>query len=272
MDERELQQLLKSRPHKPTRRGWRCPDDNQLAAYVSGTFDEAKRNVVESHAADCTSCLGTIGFLTQASEWPAVSEVPAHVVSRARSLVSEKPPTAWRWRWAMTSAAVACVVLVVTLIFFRSQPEKTTTHTAGDHIAQQQAQPNLPAVQPTASIQSPSPTRVSIQKPKETKAPALVRSGNTELYPTLLFPREGAVLRTNQLSFSWKPLTGAVSYEVTVVTENGGLVFTKTTSQLQIETIAAQLAPGKYIAKVVAHMPDGRTANSRLVKFRVAGQ
>jgi len=82
-------------------------------------------------------------------------------------------------------------------------------------------------------------------------------------------PREGAVLKRGQLNFSWRPLAGAVSYEIKIVTEEGSLVYSETTTQIQLQP-NTKLAPGKYFVSVVAQMPDGRTASSRMVKFRLA--
>ena len=38
----------------------RCPDDETLAAYLDGTLDDQERRAVETHAADCETCLGLL--------------------------------------------------------------------------------------------------------------------------------------------------------------------------------------------------------------------
>ncbi len=274
MDEKEIRKLLQSE-RRPRRRGWRCPDDNQLAAYISGRFDESKRKAFETHAANCDSCISAIGFLALSAEWPAFNEVPAHLLSRARNLISAKPPATWRWRWAMATAATASVVLIVAFIALRFRAEQMPAPPSGPLVAQQH-QPDVPVVQATPTIQLPvpAPTR-SVQKPKSTEVPApSLRGGAEELKPIVVLPRDGAVLRRDQLQFRWKPMADAAFYEVNVVTEEGGLIFKDETSEAQLRLDDnAQLQPGaKYFVTVVAHMREGRTAKSNIVSFRLAGQ
>jgi hypothetical protein len=265
MNENELRQLLQSNRDQ-TARGRRCPDDNELAGYVGQQLNSKKRKKFEAHVAGCKACLNTIGFLVASEEWPNAEAVPPNLLARARDLARSKPSAFWNWRWTMATAA-ACVLIVVSFIFFRSRPEPPP----GEDLIAQQQQPKSPVVQPTASIERTSPAPLPIEKPKPTQAPApSVRSATEDLSPTLLFPREGTVLTRDQLNFSWKPLAGAVSYEITIVTEDGAQVFSETTGQLQLRPGNTHLAPGKYFVKVVAHMPDGRTARSRMVKFRLA--
>ena len=265
MDVNELRQLLQSDREKTTR-GWFCPDDNELARYVGQQLNLEKRKTFEAHVAGCSSCLQTIGFLVAAEEWPSAAPLPPRLVARARDLAQTRPRSDRRWRWAISVAAAACVVLFAAFIFFRSRPEQAITPPSEDLVAQQQ--PTQPIAQPISSIDSRRLEPLPIQKPKtqETQAPS-IRRETGEFTPTLQFPREGDVLKREQLNFSWRPLSGAVSYEIKVVTEEGALVFSETTPQVQLRK---QLPPGKYFATVVAHMPDGRTARSKMVvKFRV---
>ena len=276
MNENELRQLLESDSGAWAKRGWRCPNDNQLAGYVSGQFDDKKRQALETHFADCKSCLGAIGFLAQSAEWPDFNEVPLPLLTRARNLISPGPPAVWRWRWAMaTAAAAVCVVFVVAIVTLRFRAEQTHTPSDGPLVAQQH-QPDLPVVQATPMIQLPTPAPFrSVQKPKSTEEPAPSFRGRTEeLKPTLLLPRDGAVLKPDRLQFRWKPLADAVTYELRVVNEEGGLVFEGETSDAQLQlSETVQLQPGaKYFVTVVAHMRAGRTTKSNIVSFRLAAQ
>jgi hypothetical protein len=268
MEEHELQQLLQSnREH--TTRGWLCPDDLELARYVGQQIDLKKRKKFEAHVAGCSSCLQTIGFLVAAEEWPASTTTPPHLLARARDLARTGPRSERRWRWALAPAAAACVVLFVAFIFFRYRPERSVTPPSGDLVAQHQPI-TQPSAQPIASIDSQRPKPLPIEKPKtqETPAPS-IRRETAELKPTLQFPREGAELKREQLNFSWTPLTGAISYEIKLATEEGALAYSETTTQIKLRTDTKQLPPGKYFVTVVAHMPDGRTARSRSVKIRL---
>jgi hypothetical protein len=267
MDENELRQLLQSNRER-TARGWRCPDDVELSSYVGQQLDGEGRKNFEAHVASCDACLQTVGFLVAAEEWPTAAPIPPHLVARARDLAQAKPRSDRRWRWALTTAAAACVVLFVAFIFFRSRPEQSVPPPSGDLVAQQQ--PTQHIAQPIASIDSRKPEPLPIHLPKKQETPATsVRSETGEFTPTLQFPREGAVLKRAQLNFSWRPLAGAVSYEIKVVTEEGAPVYSETTNQLELRTETKQLPPGTYFVTVVAQMPDGRTAWSRMVKFRL---
>ena len=267
MDENELRQLLQSNREQTTR-GWRCPDDVQLARYVGKQLEGEGRKNFEAHVAGCDACLQTIGFLVATEEWSTAAPIPPHLVARARDLARTKPRSDRRWRWAMTTAAAACVVLFVAFIFFRSRPEQSVTSPSGDLVAQQQ--PTQHIAQPVASIDSRKLEPQPIQKPRTNQTPATsVRSEASEFIPTMQSPREGAVLKRAQLNFSWRPLAGAVSYEIKVVTEEGSLVYSETTNQLQLRTDTKQLPPSTYFVTVVANMPDGRTARSSMVKFRL---
>ena len=268
MEENELRQLLQSNREQPTR-SWRCPDEIELARYVGKQLEGEGRTNFESHVAGCDACLQTIGFLVAAEEWPTAATMPPRLVARARDLAQTRPRSDRRWRWAITTAAAACVVLFVAVIFFRSRSEQSVTPPSGDLVAQHQ--PSVqPLAQPIASIDSRRPEPPPIRLPKKQETPAtFVRSQTGEFTPTLQSPPEGAVLKRGQLNFSWRPLAGAVSYEIKIVTEEGSLVYSETTTQIQLQP-NTKLAPGKYFVSVVAQMPDGRTASSRMVKFRLA--
>ena len=274
MDEKEIKELLKS-DKRSVRRGWRCPDENQLAAYVVGKLDDSKRKSFETHVADCRSCLSAVAFLAESAERTDFEAVPSHVLSRARNLVSAKPPTVWRWRWAMATAAAACVILIVALIALRFRAEQTPTLSSGPLVAQEH-QPQPPLVQPLPTTQSPRATPTSsIQRPKSTEAQApSIRGGAGELKPMLVIPREGALLKRDQLQFRWKPVSEASFYELKVVTDEGGSVFQgrASDSQLKLSDDVALQPASKYFVTVVAHMPDGRTVRSNPVSFRLARQ
>ena len=41
---------------RSSQRGWRCPGDGVIAAYLDGAVNAADRNWIESHLADCECC------------------------------------------------------------------------------------------------------------------------------------------------------------------------------------------------------------------------
>ena len=57
MEDRDIEQLLQVQRVDAGRRGWRCPDETQLAAYVTQGLAGSRRSSVEGHLADCDFCL-----------------------------------------------------------------------------------------------------------------------------------------------------------------------------------------------------------------------
>src|SRR5258705_3601448 len=110
--EPKLKDLLWSRPTNGRRTSWRCANEAQLAAYFDGTLDAGARRSLESHLADCKSCLDQISFLVHSSEWPEPADVPAWLVTKARNLTPAKQtrPLFFGWRWATASFAAGFVL------------------------------------------------------------------------------------------------------------------------------------------------------------------
>src|SRR5687767_1232421 len=117
MDQKEIKQLLQSHRRSEGGHGFRCPEENRLAAYVDGQLTAEARTTLENHVTDCNSCLEGIAFLARSAEWTNTNAIPAYLIARARGLVTEKPPVSvWRWRWAMATAAAAFVVVAVIFV------------------------------------------------------------------------------------------------------------------------------------------------------------
>src|SRR5258705_5624944 len=110
MEDAEIRKLLQVQHGKAGRRGWRCPDENRMAAYVAEGLSDSARKSVEAHVAGCDFCLTQVAFLTQSADWVTVEAVPAHLLYRARRLITREPRKTINlgWRWAVTAAAVAC--------------------------------------------------------------------------------------------------------------------------------------------------------------------
>jgi len=267
MNEDELRALLGSNPAEP-KRGWRCPDDNQLAGYVNKQIDDGRKRKLEAHFADCKACLETLAFVAQMLDEPAIEPVPASLVVKARQLADHKPSVIWRWVYV---ASAVCLVIVTTFIVwnFRTQRSKPPSN----DIVAQKHQPARPT--------EPLPTNIGVSRPEnnapapkaratETRAPEL-RGESDQLKPTLIFPREGSTIEMGQ-PIRWKPVIDVSFYEVNVVTEDGGSAFNERTNSTQFQLHTAELRPGrKYFVRVVAHLKFDRTVTSDLVGFRVAG-
>ena len=272
MSERELTALLRSKKRGNPKRGWRCPDNNKLAAYVNGQLINERKSL-ETHFANCTACLETLSFLAESVDEP-FEAVPANLLARARSLGNKKPVVVWRWRWAMATAA-ACLLMVALLAVWKARVQDQSK--PADLVAQQH-QPERPSnqlpsamqtpvSQPTAGLSKPAPT----PHPNEMRAP-VVRGSEDPLKPIVVFPRDGTVVKVGQQPLRWKPVADATFYEVKIVSEDGSAVVTESTNNAELQVSKPALQAGhKYFVKIVAHLNGGRTVTSGPVSFRVAG-
>ena len=68
-----------------------CPDEESLATFVSGHFDDESRNQLESHLAICPFCLEDIVAAFKAVEDLDKVAVPERVRARAMALLQSPP-------------------------------------------------------------------------------------------------------------------------------------------------------------------------------------
>jgi hypothetical protein len=92
------------------------------------------------------------------------------------------------------------------------------------------------------------------------------------LLPRLLVPREGSVLRRDELEFRWEPVSDAVFYRVRLAGADGSLKREMETTEPTLKFAGdVQLTAGaNYYVTVVAHTSEGRTTKSEIVRFRLA--
>lgn len=277
MDEAEIKKLLRPQAESVTR-GWRCPDENQLAEYIDGGLDTSTRQTLESHIAGCSFCLSQVAFLSEAADWHDDVEVPAPLVSQARYLIRPKPKGVlnWGWRWAVAGAAVACLILFVLVVVLQLQ--KREMNSSPDRLLAEKIEPqSAPSPRILLPLPSPNLERSSpVSSPKRNPAPANgVRSKSVEeTGPRLMEPLEGAAFRREDLQVRWQPVSDALFYEVRVMTAAGDVVFVEQTENTSLKPgTRALLTPGaKYFVVVSAHLHQGKTDKSGLVSFRIIGQ
>jgi len=273
MDEKEIKRLLHVRSGQGGRRGWRCPDENQLAAYAAQRLNGLARNSVEAHIADCDFCLGQVAFLAQSPDWENPVDVPASLLSGARSLLGRKPSHAnWGWRWAFTTAAVACFAIL--FVVFALQLRRQQSVSVGPLVAQHDPQPitSPPVTVASPSLRSEPSQPVQTPKMKPSQTPVVRSKPTGDLVPALIFPRDGAFVRRSDLEFRWVPVADAVFYEVWITTAEGDLAVERKTevSSLKLDS-SVPLSPGtKYFISVRAHLRDGQTAKSSILSFRLS--
>ncbi len=274
MVEKDLKELLRSQKSQPVRRGRRCPDDMQLAAYVDNRLLGSSRDFVEKHLADCELCLSQISFLVHAADRTDFEEVPTSVLRRARDLVPRKSGriTAWGWRWAAASAAAACLVLLVTFIALRFRTRRPVNTPSEPLIAQQHQPDIVPVPRTSPAIPRPAPTH-STEKPRsvEAVAPVTRREGQGQLL-TVVFPRNRTTLRRSELDVRWQPFADTVFYDIRVVTAAGDLVLESKTEETHLRIADdIRLQPGaNYFVSIRAHLRQGMTVKSGIVSFRIS--
>lgn len=272
--EEEIKKLLQSQRDPDEHRGWSCPDEIRLAAYVDQNLSGSERNSVEAHIADCNFCLDQVAFLTKSSAWQDAEEIPAGLLSKARNLVRGKRGKAvnWGWRWAVASAAFTGLVLLVGVVALQRRGRELlpTDQTLVAKNSPTPAEP-VPIVEPSTLRPKPTPDK---QIPKaKSQQPSEVRSDpSAALLPKLLSPRDGAAVKREDLEFRWAPITEAIFYDLRITTAEGDVVFEEQTEDTVLKPgSVASLIPGtKYFATIRAHLPSGKTVNSGVMSFRLA--
>ncbi len=115
MKPRDIKALLTTDEGGEIRRGWRCPDENDLAAYVTGQLPPGKRKKIEAHVSDCKACIQSMALLARTFE---DDQVPSQLIFRARALASKTQSSWWRWEWAL-AAATACFLVTVSVVVWQ---------------------------------------------------------------------------------------------------------------------------------------------------------
>ena len=273
MDEKGIREFFRNRSNPAVRRGWRCPDELQLTAYVERQLTGPAHDSIESHLADCEFCRGQVAFLTQAADWTSFEEIPFVALRQARDLVPPKSGhlTVWAWRWAVVGAAAMSFLLLVTFIALRFQRQKVNV--PSEPLIAQQHQPELaPILETSPAIARPSPTH-TIEQPRSAQpvAPETRRENQPRL-PIVVFPHDGAIVGKSELDIRWQLFADADFYDVRVVTTEGTLVFEGSTGDTHLRiSDESQLHPGaKYLVSVRAHLRQGTSVKSSLVGFRVS--
>lgn len=265
MDEKEITTLLRSHDFKQSRRTWRCPDENQLAAYVNG--QSTKLQKLEKHLSGCKPCIETIALLVK--QFDEDESVPAAILARARSLGENARTVKWNWGWT-AAAATACLLIGTSIVLWQVWSAKTTGHSS--ELVAEVKEPSLPSAGIPANVNSsvlvPSP-HIDRPKLKETRPPGV--RGEASPKPALVFPREGSMVRLPVQALRWLPVQDATFYEVKVVTEDGAAVATQRTNNTELLLAPDAFSPGsRYFVTVVAHLSGNRTIRSDPVKFVVA--
>ena len=241
-----------------TKRGWRCLDEEELAAYVEQRVAGRDRERVEGHLVACKACRDQVGFLVRAEEERGLAAVPGGWLVQAREL--ERPGArAWMsaWYWGTAATAAACLLLAAAL-WLRPQPEakpsvsKAVPAPASEVLAQAETKP-LPPAPP---------------------APVVRNQAGVAAAPEVIFPRPHSTVAREGLAFRWKEVKGALSYEVRLVNAEGDVLWEqRVQGQSTKPAPTLTLKPGETcFLWVGADLPDGRTVQSKAIPFTVADE
>jgi len=253
MDEKKLGRLLRAKKIKALSRGWRCPDETQLAGYVDARLSESDKNRLESHLAECDYCLGQVAALLRLEGAAMPDSVPPALLARARDLVpAPAPPSVWPVaRWGAVAAVTACIAVVTAVWIHRQESETPLPPTPGMQ-SPAISTPAPPAVAPPAT----TPREVRTVKPA---GPSL----------QLLAPREGLALPPEARDFRWTRVPASLYYEVRVMSADGDLVWEGRAegNQARLPENVQLVSGTRYFVSVRAFLPDGKSLTSPVVRF-----
>lgn len=242
---------------------WRCPCEETLAAFTERRLANKAAERVRAHLADCGYCLGHVTFLLE-SEDLALPEVPAGLLVRARETATRREPYRYLlWRWGTMAATVGCVALAGSLWLHRKDlptalPAASDASTAGVVV-------HPPGSPVTAAGHEP-------HKPIEEPTHGIRHGVSRSSAPTLVTPREGAVVKRSGLEFRWTGPSRALFYEVRIVTAEGDLVWEGRSNDrwIKIPPVLTLDAGQTYFVWVRAYLPEGKSVQSKASSFRVA--
>ena len=230
-------------------RGWRCPDEEELAAYIDGvTGGDAKRKL-ERHVSGCDFCLKLVAGAAAADRHTS-AETPQSLRARAEELAAEQKRS-WRWVWAL-GPVLACLIAVA--VFLR-QPQLSN--------------PATPGADAHSTAPLPAPDRTAAASPRAPTEPTRALGSQTATLK-LLAPAGDAVLDRSHLNFEWTPFPNTSYYQVRITTTEGGLVWEGRSSQASARPPdKLNFTSGPYFVWVTAYLNNGRTVRSDPLEFRI---
>jgi hypothetical protein len=219
-----------------------CPDEAVLAAYADAALDAVEREALEDHLADCSYCLGQVGFLVRETdgELPAV---PTDLLDAAHGRRRRRRfgwPTARAWS---TLAAAAVLVIAVTAALRL------------DLVPGLRAPGDAATDVPSPEISTPAPDRA-------------VRNGGIPQALEVIEPREGAEVRGAGVEVRWKPSPHALRYRVVLVSLAGDHLWEGEATDTRLTIPKTALGTGeRYFVWIEARLADGGTLESAAVGF-----
>ena len=251
MDEKKLLAFFKSGKINE-KSHWGCLDETQIAAYTDHRLTGQAREQAETHLADCDACLAQVAFLIRSQPAGSLETAPPWLILRAKKLTQKEARAGGSalWHWGKFAAAAACLALVAVVMLRR--PTTIPTN------APQQYPIALPQQAPGQTTPTPPGGQIGVPK---------VRGG--QKIPLSLTVVNPSTASENEIEFHWSSVSGALDYDVQVMTAEGDLVW----KQQTIESSSS--LPGKvkleagrqYFVLVRAYLTEGKSVESRPVAF-----
>jgi hypothetical protein len=236
--EKNLRRLFRTEAGQNARRRWGCLKDEEIAAFADRRVAARERQQMEAHLEKCSFCREQVAFLARTNEVAVPESVPAAWLARAGALADSRGSKGarWWWRWQTVAAAAACLVLVSVVTLRRAHQETPS---------------------------APAPGMASSSNVRGV--------GGLALIPELIWPVPGAVVSARGLEFRWKPVAGAMEYQISVVTASGDLVWEQKMEGTSVRLPGSvSLSPGqKYFVWIRAYMQGGKEVRSKAVPFVV---
>lgn len=244
---------LSSRGHAPVpRRGWRCPNDDTVAAYLDGVLEQPKRRRLETHFAVCMPCRSLIADVMRSQGTAEPSEVPLGLISRAAACYAPRPKRrVWIWAPAATAVAVGVVIAL------------TAIHIPEELVLTPPEPPSAPLI---AKSESPAAN-------KQRVTDVVRKPSARDLRPRLVFPEQGSTVGRNDLEFRWKAIPKSNYYSVRLVTSAGNLVWEGKSNQSSVKLPDGLMLPaGKYFVWLSVYDDRGRLEKSDAVGFQISSR
>ncbi|HEV2352509.1 MAG TPA: zf-HC2 domain-containing protein [Terriglobia bacterium] len=258
MDKNNLIQFFKFRMTKFDQRPWGCLDESQIAAYADHQYAGREKERMEAHLADCDDCLDQVTFVVRSRNSELQESVPDALLLRAKRLAKAKPEGSTVWVWGKIAAATAVACLAVVTVISLRQSTTVTPVTPIQNPVIRPAQTPTQAV-PAARVQ---------------RHPAIRGSQKSVFAPTVVSSLGGNGTLAGGIEIRWQPVSGAMDYEVMVLTPEGDQVWKKRTTEasIQLPRAVSLKAGQKYFVTIRAYLTEGKSVQSAPMAFTVGNQ
>src|SRR5262249_55543637 len=212
-------------------RGWSCPREEAVAAYLDRALEAGQRAKFERHLADCLYCRTLVADVVKLQRVNELAGAPAVLLERVRSRAGT-PTTRFPWNWLplATAGTLACTVLGALLL---RTPELPPT-------------PSWPA--------PPGPVIAKSLPPLPAAAPhgdPIRKASAADCRPAITSPFPQSVVSQGRLEFRWNEVPAALYYHGRLLTPEGDVVWEGDSAKPQLGLPRGLLlAAGRYFVMV----------------------